>query len=102
MSSMMHEYFYDDDIVSQVPMTKRMPKESAQNKAELAYITSPFYFVSRLLFRHDALSLHDWMRSNLTEQSARLDDLLFATEPCGRFNYIRLAYICLLSEFMHF
>jgi hypothetical protein len=45
-------------------MTKRMPNESAQNKAELAYTTSPFYFVSRLLFRHDALSLHDWTRSN--------------------------------------
>jgi hypothetical protein len=37
-------------------MTKRMPNETAQNKAALAYTTSPFYFVSRLLFRYDALS----------------------------------------------
>jgi hypothetical protein len=50
-------------------MTKRMPNESAQNKAELAYTTSPFYFVSRLLFRHDALSLHVWTQSDRTEQS---------------------------------
>jgi hypothetical protein len=83
-------------------ITKRMSNESAQNKAELACTTSPFYFVSRLLFWYDALSLHDWTRSDRTEQSARLDDLLFANEPCGRFNYIRLAYICLLCEFMHF
>jgi hypothetical protein len=43
-------------------MTKRLPNETAQNKAALAYTTSPFYFVSLLLFRYDALSY------NMTER----------------------------------